>query len=130
MMQQVLGNFIYVIILVSKVFENVGFHKDLSSKEYSFLDCLGLKLGSFFSNSIVIKSFNSLIGEENEEDIDDYSTVPVVSVSIPLRHTIQQNNWDCGISCVAMVLPENKITYFNEYKEDIITEEGIEFKYV
>lgn len=67
-----------------------------------------------------------VLAEENEED-SDYSTVPIVCITIPLRLMIQQNNWDCGISCIAMVLSDDKLAYFNKHKEDIITEEGIEF---
>lgn len=67
------------------------------------------------------------LGAENEDD--EYNTAPVAVVKIPLRHTIQQNNWDCGLSCVTMILSEKKLIHFNRNKEDIIAEEGIEFRY-
>lgn len=46
------------------------------------------------------------------------------------RHAVQQDYWDCGLSCVAMILPEEKLRYFNANKEDITAEEGIEFRLV
>lgn len=67
------------------------------------------------------------LGVENKDD--EYNTAPVAVVKIPLRHTIQQNNWDCGLSCVTMILSEKKLMHFNRNKEDIIAEEGIEFRY-
>lgn len=68
-----------------------------------------------------------------EEDYDlseSYTTVPLDSVNISLRHKLQQDNWDCGLSCVAMVLPRKKSAYFSKNKHEIIREEGIEFRFV
>jgi len=73
--------------------------------------------------------FSFLFVEERNE-ADEYSTVPVVSVNIPLRHAVQQDYWDCGLSCVVMVLPEKELHHFNANKEGITSEEGIEFRFV
>lgn len=56
--------------------------------------------------------------------------MPVGSVNISLRHKLQQDYWDCGLSCVAMVLPRKKSAYFSKNKHEIIREEGIEFRFV
>ncbi|XP_064487921.1 protein GUCD1-like [Ornithodoros turicata] len=46
------------------------------------------------------------------------------NVLIPVTHVQQQLTWDCGISCVAMLLGDNQRNYLLTCKEKIANEEG------
>ncbi|KAK9876444.1 hypothetical protein WA026_012757 [Henosepilachna vigintioctopunctata] len=48
---------------------------------------------------------------------------------INVKHHTQNSNWDCGISCLLMVLPEDSRCFLLNNKFEICREEGFNTRY-
>ncbi|KAL3271171.1 hypothetical protein HHI36_021668 [Cryptolaemus montrouzieri] len=71
-----------------------------------------------------------IIKSESESNITETKSFSYIHTKhrrrceISLKHHTQSYNWDCGISCVLMVLSDKNREYFLNNKRQICEEEG------
>ncbi|KAK8789211.1 protein GUCD1 [Amblyomma americanum] len=62
--------------------------------------------------------------DQHQQRDNNEATRPHDSVDIHLPHVEQSLSWDCGVSCVAMVLPDDQRSYLLVNRDQISQEEG------
>uniref|UniRef100_A0A1E1X6I1 Putative guanylylate cyclase n=1 Tax=Amblyomma aureolatum TaxID=187763 RepID=A0A1E1X6I1_9ACAR len=62
--------------------------------------------------------------DQHQQRGNNEATRPHDSVDIHLPHVEQSLSWDCGVSCVAMVLPADQRSYLLANRDHIGQEEG------
>ena len=87
---------------------------------------ISLKPASSFIKKILKLTFTCYTFEIPFVDVSEPELENLeLSYEIKLTHHKQKSNWDCGISCVLMILPAEKREYYLNNTNSILKSEGI-----